>query len=112
MNNPFLKSEKILTRLKAYLLSVIAIPAFLMFLIPGDHTELNSGSAASRNIVIGFFAYNGYGNNLYLDNVRTGAQINYDVKVTSLLNIPYDTTYSVLQSGTDTITPCIGISNV
>jgi hypothetical protein len=61
---------------------------------------------------MGFFAYNGYGNNLYLDNVRTGAQINYDVKVTSLLNIPYDTTYSVLQSGTDTITPRIGISNV
>ena len=112
MNNLIPKSERLRAKLKTYLLTASVIPAFLMLLIPGVYPELNSGTVASRNIVIGFFAYNGYGNNLYLDNVRTGAQINYDVKVTSLLNIPYDTTYSVLQSGTDTITPRIGISNV
>jgi hypothetical protein len=83
-----------------------------MLFIAGVYTENISGSVSSRNITIGFFTYNGYGNNLYVDNVRTGSQINYDMKVTSLLNLPYDTTYSVLQSGTDTITPRIGISNV
>jgi hypothetical protein len=83
-----------------------------MLFIAGVYTENISGSVSSRNITIGFFTYNGYGNNLYVDNVRTGSQINYDLKVTSLLNLPYDTTYSVLQSGTDTITPRIGISNV
>ena len=112
MSNLIPKSKTLKAKLKTYLLQVSIIPAFLMLLIAGVYPELNSGTVASRNIVIGFFAYNGYGNNLYLDNVRTGAQINYDVKVTSLLNIPYDTTYSVLQSGTDTITPRIGISNV
>ncbi len=83
-----------------------------VLLIAGIYPDVKSGAVSSRDIVIGFFTYNGYGNNLYIDNVRTGSQINYDVKVTSLLNLPYDTTYSVKQSGTDTVTPRIGISNV
>lgn len=97
---------------KSFFYSLLFVIALLMLFIAGVYTENISGSVSSRNITIGFFTYNGYGNNLYVDNVRTGSQINYDVKVTSLLNLPYDTTYSVLQSGTDTITPRIGISNV
>lgn len=97
---------------KSFFYSLLFVIALLMLFIAGVYTENISGSVSSRNITIGFFTYNGYGNNLYVDNVRTGSQINYDMKVTSLLNLPYDTTYSVLQSGTDTITPRIGISNV
>lgn len=97
---------------KSFFYSLLFVITLLMLFIAGVYTENISGSVSSRNIIIGFFTYNGYGNNLYIDNVRTGSQINYDVKVTSLLNLPYDTTYSVLQSGTDTITPRIGISNV
>jgi len=101
---PFLPNGKTVFRMIIFFLAVL--------MIAGIYPELRSGAVSSRNIVIGFFTYNGYGNNLYIDNVRTGNQINYDIKVTSLLNLPYDTTYSVKQSGTDTVTPRIGISNV
>ena len=111
MNSLFSVSSKpcLINRRFALCLFILFVSAIIF---AGLNPDVISHGVSSRNIVIGFFTYNGYGNNLYIDNVRTGSQINYDVKVTSLLNLPYDTTYSVKQSGTDTVTPRIGISNV
>lgn len=69
-------------------------------------------NALSRDIVLQFITYNGYGNNLFIDNVMTGSQANFDISVTSILNIPYDTTYSTSLSGTDSIIPQVSIANI
>lgn len=74
--------------------------------------HLNPDSNASRDIVLQFTTYNGYGNNLYIDNVLTGIQEDFDIMATSILNIPYDTSYSTKISGTDTVSPVISVSNV
>lgn len=41
-----------------------------------------------------FITHNGYGNNLYIDNVTIGTQYNKDIKITSFINLPSDTIYS------------------
>lgn len=69
-------------------------------------------SSSSREIVLQFITYNGYGNNLFIDNVLTGLQSNNDITVTSLINIPYDTVYSTKITGTDTISPIVTVSNI
>ncbi len=51
----------------------------------------NSGQ---NSIVLQFITHNGYGNNLYIDNVTVGTQFNKDVKVTSFINLPSDTIYT------------------
>lgn len=88
------------------ILIFISISAFLHL----DAKKFNSN--LSREIVLAFITYNGYGNNLYIDNVLTGQQPNFDVTVTSVLNIPYDTTYSTLTVGNDTISPVLSVSNI
>ena len=85
---------------------------FLVCLILFSFYNNSSKSVQSRDIVIAFITYNGYGNNLYIDNILTGRQPNHDITVTSILNIPYDTTYSVLTSGTDTVSPIVTITNI
>lgn len=73
----------------------------------------NSGNTSgSRDIRLQFVTYNGYGNNLYIDNVLTGERISNDVTVTSIINIPPDTVYSVLNSGSDTISPIVSVANI
>lgn len=73
----------------------------------------NYGSvSSSRDIVLQFITYNGYGNNLYIDNILTGVQPNNDISVTSILNIPYDTIYSTKSTGTDTISPLVTVNNL
>ena len=79
-----------------------------------NFTNKSSGNSSSsgRDIVLQFITYNGYGNNLFLDNILTGKQPETDVTVTSIVNVPYDTTYSVFQSGTDTVSPVISVANI
>lgn len=104
--------RKMFSQYSFRLLAVAVLCVLLISAYFRNETGASASDSSSRNIVIGFFTYNGYGNNLYLDNVRTGIQVNYDVKVTALINLPYDTIYSVYRSGTDTITPVVGISNI
>ncbi|MDQ3019491.1 MAG: T9SS type A sorting domain-containing protein [Bacteroidota bacterium] len=85
----------------------IALCSFY-YLSKKDFSQNNS----SRDIVLQFVTYNGYGNNLYIDNVLTGIQPESDVAVTSILNIPYDTIYSTQKSGTDTISPVVTVVNI
>ena len=97
---------------KLYFVFVVSLISIVLysFISLSRYPELNDSTA--RDIVLQFISYNGYGNNLYIDNVSTGIQSDHDITVTSFLNIPYDTVYSVLQSGTDTVTPIVTISNI
>jgi len=58
-----------------------------------------------------FVTYNGFGNNLYIDNVVMGNRVNFDLAVTSFNNIQRDTTFL---PGTNTydVSPEITISNI
>jgi hypothetical protein len=47
----------------------------------------------SSSIIVQFVTCNGYGNNLYIDNVSFGNRSDTDIAVTSINNIPRDTTY-------------------
>ncbi len=47
----------------------------------------------TNTIIVQFVAVNGYGNNLYIDNVSFGQRPAYDIAITSINNIPKDTTY-------------------
>lgn len=87
---------------------MIIISASLYFL----NTANSSNSSGSNDIVFQFKTYNGYGNNLYIDNVLTGVQKDNDVTVTAILNIPYDTSYSTQNSGIDSVIPQLTISNI
>ncbi|MEO8447322.1 MAG: T9SS type A sorting domain-containing protein [bacterium] len=97
---------------KSLFVLILCSISFLLFsfynLSKRDLNELSG----TRDIVLQFITYNGYGNNLYIDNIRTGTQNLYDINVTSFLNIPYDTIYSVQVSGSDTITPKVTVSNI
>ncbi len=92
-----------------FVIFTISIISFSFYNLSNKEV-LNSNS--SRDIVLQFITYNGYGNNLFIDNVLTGRQTNYDITVTSILNIPYDTVYSTKISGTDTISPSVTVSNI
>lgn len=91
----------------------ISIGCLILFSFYSFEKKEGNGINSSRDIVLQFITYNAYGNNLYIDNVLTGKQKDKDVTVTSILNIPYDTSYSIYQSGTDTIlTPQVTITNI
>jgi hypothetical protein len=53
-----------------------------------------SENSGDNSIVLQFIARNGYGNNLYIDNVTVGTQYAHDIKITSFINMPSDTVYS------------------
>lgn len=50
-------------------------------------------SRNTNTIIVQFIVINGYGNNLYIDNVSFGQRPSYDIAVTSINNIPRDTTF-------------------
>jgi hypothetical protein len=54
-----------------------------------------SVSTVADKVVAAFITTNGYGNNLYLDNIRLGTQHETDLAVVRIMNIPPDTTYAI-----------------
>ncbi|HMS65521.1 MAG TPA: T9SS type A sorting domain-containing protein [Ignavibacteria bacterium] len=90
------------------IITVLSIAAVVNF---KNYNNKNSESL-SREVVLQFIAYNGYGNNLYIDNVLTGIQPDVDIMVSSFTNITYDTTYAFFTNGSDTISPQVAVSNI
>jgi hypothetical protein len=70
-----------------------------------------SDSKYSNSLIIQFVAVNGYGNNLYLDNISFGPRPGYDIAITSINNIPKDTTY-LYSYYTYKITPKVNVTNL
>ncbi|MGB9696234.1 MAG: T9SS type A sorting domain-containing protein [Ignavibacteria bacterium] len=67
-------------------------------------------SQSVRSIIVQFITYNGYGNNLYIDNLTFGRQYESDVSVTSI-NINKDTTF-IYGTDTFTVVPQVNVSNL
>ena len=92
---------------------IVPVLFFCILLVSFYHlNEKENSGSSSREIVLQFVTYNGYGNNLYIDNVLTGIQTNYDITATSIINIPYDTSFSTKTSGTDTVSPVVSVANI
>ncbi len=72
---------------------------------------LSAFSLFAQEVQLQFTTINGYGNNLYIDNVNVGNQKNLDVGVLSINNILPDTSY-LLGSSSVFIAPIVGVINV
>lgn len=70
-----------------------------------------SFSMLAQDVQLQFITVNGYGNNLYIDNVTLGNQKNVDVGVVSINNLKPDTNYTI-SSGVINISPEVTIINV
>jgi hypothetical protein len=72
---------------------------------------LSSCSLFAQQVQLQFTTINGYGNNLYIDNVSVGNQKNIDVGVLAINNILPDTSY-LLGSSSIVIAPIVAVINV
>lgn len=72
---------------KLFFILLFSISLSYAFIYKSDNSSKNS-------IVLQFITHNGYGNNLYIDNLTIGQQYNSDIKITSFINLPSDTIYS------------------
>lgn len=66
---------------------------------------------AKKSVMLQFITYNGFGNNLYLDNVIMGNRKNFDLAVTSFDNIPSDTTFLPGTSSFE-VFPVVSVTNI
>jgi hypothetical protein len=72
--------------------------------------SVSTGQSSSKDIIVSFITYNGYGNNLYIDNLLVGHKPEFDVAVVSVMNIYRDTTF-VTDTNDMRITPQTMIYN-
>lgn len=63
-------------------------------------------------IIVQFVTRNGYGNNLYIDNISFGRKDSMDIAITSINNIPKDTTYLNSLIYTYKIAPQVNVTNL
>lgn len=98
---------------KSFFVFIVCFISIILFSFYTLNKKNSDSSNGSRDIVLQFITYNAYGNNLYIDNVMTGIRKDFDVTVTSFLNIPYDTNYATKNSGIDTVlSPTLTVSNI
>jgi len=55
----------------------------------------SDSGTGKTSIALQFITYNGFGNNLYIDNITAGREAERDIAITAFTNLPYDTLYSV-----------------
>lgn len=72
---------------------------------------LQSFLLVAQDVQVQFITVNGYGNNLYIDNLTLGSQKNIDVGVVSINNITPDTNY-ILGSSSFIVAPNVSIINI
>jgi len=65
----------------------------------------------NQDVALSFITVNGYGNNLYIDNLNVGSQFSSDVAVVSLNNVAPDTSYA-LGSSAIMVSPNVTIINI
>jgi len=70
----------------------------------------NNPVPPSGTIKLQFITYNGFGNNLYIDNLLIGKRPVFDFKITGILNIPNDTFYTAVQDSI-TVIPEAKVTN-
>lgn len=87
--------------------NIIAL-SLLIFLLVATNSVLSQNV---RSIIVQFITYNGYGNNLYIDNLNFGRQYGNDVSITSIDNINKDTTFTY-GADTFTVVPRVNVSNL
>lgn len=78
---------------------------------PTDWMTFDFSLAAYSQATLAFVTYNGYGNNLYIDNVMVGTRFNSDVMPVSIHNILPDTSYAT-GVGSYTVAPQVSIVNL
>lgn len=78
---------------------------FFLFLI------LQTALLIAQDVQVQFITVNGYGNNLYIDNLTMGSQKNIDVGVVSINNISADTNY-ILGNASFIIAPNVSVINI
>jgi len=66
---------------------------FILLLLGGFFNKGNESEFQPLNLIVSFISYNGYGNNLYIDNLMIGKKYENDLAVISILNINKDTTF-------------------
>lgn len=66
---------------------ILILSSFLFF------NSFSTGQTGSKDIIVSFITYNGYGNNLYIDNLLVGHKPELDIAVISIMNINRDTSY-------------------
>ncbi|MCU0372441.1 MAG: T9SS type A sorting domain-containing protein [Ignavibacteria bacterium] len=90
----------------SYLMLVIAAAFYSV------HLFSDTDSAAVRkSVILQFITYNGFGNNLYIDNVITGKRRNFDIAITSVNNIDKDTTF-LPGTSEKIINPSVTVTNI
>jgi len=90
---------------KVFLLTLVLAVTLLAFNFQSPQpTVIN-------NVAVQFILTNGYGNNVYVDNFMIGTQFANDIALSSINNIPKDTSY-LLPGGTNKIAPKITITNI
>jgi len=87
------------------------LPVFIAALFSTLLLSDTDSSAVKKGVILQFITYNGFGNNLYIDNIITGRRKNFDVAVTSVNNIINDTAFL---PGTSEITlqPSLTVTNI
>jgi hypothetical protein len=90
---------------KVFLLSLVLAVILLAFNFQSpEPTVIN-------NVAVQFITTNGYGNNVYVDNFIIGTQYANDIALSSINNIPKDTSY-LLPGAPGKIAPKITITNI
>ncbi|MCU0372933.1 MAG: hypothetical protein MUE56_06780, partial [Ignavibacteria bacterium] len=90
---------------KALLIPLILALIVFAFTFQADEIQVN-------NVAVQFVVTNGYGNNIYVDNFMIGTQFTNDVTISSINNIPKDTSYSFAGNSSFKVAPKITVTNI